>query len=74
VRAGYNSATGMAAGLSLGSFGIAYAERSPTHLHLMVLRAADMTPVNPYLLLHNLPQPPTGSRLKWTATALAPRP
>ena len=29
VRAGYNSATGMAAGLSLGSFGIAYAERSP---------------------------------------------
>jgi len=26
----------------------AYAERSPTHLHLMLLRAQDMTPVDPY--------------------------
>jgi murein DD-endopeptidase MepM/ murein hydrolase activator NlpD len=26
----------------------AYAERSPTHLHLMLLRASDMGPVNPY--------------------------
>jgi peptidoglycan LD-endopeptidase LytH len=40
----------------------AYAERSPTHLHLMLLRVADMTPINPYMLLHNLPQPPTGWR------------
>ena len=40
----------------------AYAERSPTHLHLMLLRAVDMTPVNPYTLLRNLPQPPTGTR------------
>lgn len=53
----------------------AYAERSPTHLHLMLLRAADMTPINPYLLLRNLPQPPTGSRLKWTsAPTPAPAP
>ncbi len=29
VRAGYNSATGMAAGFSIGGFGIAYASRSP---------------------------------------------
>jgi murein DD-endopeptidase MepM/ murein hydrolase activator NlpD len=26
----------------------AYPERSPTHLHLMLLWAKDMTPVNPY--------------------------
>jgi len=26
----------------------AFPERSPTHLHLMLLRASDMTPVNPY--------------------------
>jgi hypothetical protein len=29
----------------------AYAERSPTHLHLMLLRASDMTPVDPYPFL-----------------------
>jgi murein DD-endopeptidase MepM/ murein hydrolase activator NlpD len=29
----------------------AYAARSPTHLHLMLLRASDMTPVDPYLSL-----------------------
>ncbi len=29
----------------------AYAERSPTHLHLMLLRANDMVPVNPFPLL-----------------------
>jgi len=28
----------------------------------MLLRAVDMTPVNPYTLLRNLPQPPTGTR------------
>ena len=47
----------------------AYAERSPTHLHLMLLRAADMTPINPFQLLRNLPQPPTGSRLRWTTSS-----
>jgi hypothetical protein len=31
----------------------AFAERSPTHLHLMLLRAGDMTPVDPYPLLKN---------------------
>ncbi len=29
----------------------AYAERSPTHLHFMLLRLEDMKPVNPYPLL-----------------------
>jgi hypothetical protein len=29
----------------------AYAERSPTHLHLMLLRANDMAPINPFPLL-----------------------
>ncbi len=29
----------------------AYAERSPTHLHFMLLRLEDMRPVNPYPLL-----------------------
>jgi hypothetical protein len=29
----------------------AFAERSPTHLHLMLLRAQDMMPVNAYPLL-----------------------
>ena len=29
----------------------AYAERSPTHLHLMLLRAEEMRPVDPYPLL-----------------------
>jgi hypothetical protein len=29
----------------------AYAERSPTHLHLMLLRVQDMAPVDPYPLL-----------------------
>jgi murein DD-endopeptidase MepM/ murein hydrolase activator NlpD len=33
----------------------AYAERSPTHLHLMLLRAKDMTPVDPYPLLAQHP-------------------
>jgi murein DD-endopeptidase MepM/ murein hydrolase activator NlpD len=35
----------------------AYAERSPTHLHLMLLRAKDMTPVDPYPMLQ-IPAPP----------------
>ena len=26
----------------------AFAERSPTHLHFMLLRAKDLTPVDPY--------------------------
>jgi len=29
--------------------------RSPTHLHVMLLRATDMTPLDPYPLLANLP-------------------
>lgn len=45
VRAGDPIAT-------LGRTGTnAYPARSPTHLHLMLLRAADMTPVDPYPLL-----------------------
>ncbi len=31
----------------------AYAERSPTHLHFMLLRLEDMKPVNPYPLLQS---------------------
>lgn len=31
----------------------AFAERSPTHLHLMLLEAIDMTPVDPYPWLKN---------------------
>jgi len=33
----------------------AYPERSPTHLHLMLLRARDMTPVNAYPFLAGSP-------------------
>ncbi|MBI5580307.1 MAG: M23 family metallopeptidase [Deltaproteobacteria bacterium] len=33
----------------------AYPERSPTHLHLMLLRSRDMTPVNAYPLLAGIP-------------------
>jgi hypothetical protein len=36
----------------------AYAERSPTHLHLMLLRAHDMTPVNPFPLLERASEGP----------------
>jgi murein DD-endopeptidase MepM/ murein hydrolase activator NlpD len=40
----------------------AYAERSPTHLHLMLLRAKDMTPVDPYPILQPLAPPDAGSQ------------
>jgi hypothetical protein len=33
----------------------AYPERSPTHLHLMLLRTMDMTPVNAYPFLTGIP-------------------
>jgi murein DD-endopeptidase MepM/ murein hydrolase activator NlpD len=33
----------------------AYPQRSPTHLHFMLLRATDMAPVDPYPLLVDLP-------------------
>ena len=33
----------------------AYPERSPTHLHLMLLRLKDMTPVNAYPILAGIP-------------------
>ncbi len=36
----------------------AYAERSPTHLHFMLLRLEDMRPVNPYPLLQSARQTP----------------
>lgn len=36
----------------------AYAERSPTHLHLMLLRASDMTPVDPYPFLRKAHETP----------------
>jgi murein DD-endopeptidase MepM/ murein hydrolase activator NlpD len=42
----------VAGGQTIGTLGRtganAYAERSPTHLHLMLLEASDMTPVDPY--------------------------
>jgi hypothetical protein len=51
----------------------AFAERSPTHLHLMLLRAADMTPINPYMVLRNLSQPPIGIRKAAVKTADMPQ-
>lgn len=51
VQLGERMAGGQAIA-TLGRTGTnAYAERSPTHLHLMLLRANDMTPVNPYPML-----------------------
>jgi hypothetical protein len=51
VDLGQRVAGGRAIG-TLGRTGTnAYAERSPTHLHLMLLRAKDMRPVDPFPLL-----------------------
>ena len=47
----------------------AYAERSPTHLHLMLLRANDMTPVDPFPLLAQT----SGGSEKEAPVAAAPR-
>jgi peptidoglycan LD-endopeptidase LytH len=51
VQLGERVAGGQPIG-TLGRTGTnAYAERSPTHLHLMLLRASDMAPFNPFTLL-----------------------
>jgi hypothetical protein len=51
VTLGERVAGGQAIG-TLGRTGInAFAERSPTHLHLMLLRAESMAPLNAYMLL-----------------------
>jgi murein DD-endopeptidase MepM/ murein hydrolase activator NlpD len=57
IRAGLGETVhGGAVIATLGRTGTnAFPLRSPTHLHVMLLRATDMAPVNPYPMLANLP-------------------